>query len=247
MRGGNSPSGKLKKRAFMNIKGIHKTSLIDFPGRISSVFFTGGCNLRCGYCHNPELACNSGCLRSYSNDEALGFLRKRRGLIDGVTISGGEPTISGNLESFISAVKEMSMAVKIDTNGLNPAAVSRLVENGLIDYVAIDIKTSPQKYDFVVGRHVDFSRVVETVGIVRSSGLEYELRTTCIPRYVTLEDFGSIGETLGRVKRYFLQQFVPDVTLDESFHDLLPYPVETLRVFREYVSTFAELCELRGV
>ncbi len=231
----------------MNIKGIHKTSLIDFPGRISSVFFTGGCNLRCGYCHNPELACNSGCLRSYSNDEALGFIKKRRGIIDGVTISGGEPTISGNRESFIGAVKEMSVAVKIDTNGLNPAVVARLADRGLVDYVAIDIKTSPKKYDFVVGRHVDFSRVAETVGIIKNSGIEYELRTTCIPGYVTLEDFGSIGAALGRVKRYFLQQFVPDVTLDESFHDLRPYAVETLHGFRAYVATFADLCELRGV
>jgi len=231
----------------MNIKGIHKTSLIDFPGRICSVFFTGGCNLRCGYCHNPELACNSACLHSYSNEEALRFLKKRRGLIDGVTISGGEPTISYNLESFVSSIKEMSMAVKLDTNGLNPGAVSRLVERGLVDYVAIDIKTSPQKYDFVVGRHVDFSRVLETVGIIKSSVLDYELRTTCIPQYVTLEDFGSIGRMLGRVKRYFLQQFVPDVTLDESFHDLEPYPLKTLQSFRDYVSTFADRCELRGV
>ncbi|HSV96648.1 MAG TPA: anaerobic ribonucleoside-triphosphate reductase activating protein [Spirochaetota bacterium] len=231
----------------MNIKGIHKTSLIDFPGRICSVFFTGGCNLRCGYCHNPELACNSGSLRLYSNDEALGFIKKRRGFIDGVTISGGEPTISRNLESFIGAVKEMSMAVKIDTNGLNPEVVARLVDKALVDYIAIDIKTSPQKYDFVVGRQVDFSRVIETVETVKSSGLEYELRTTCIPKYVKLEDFGSIGAALGRVKRYYLQQFVADVTLDESFHNLKPYPVETLYGFREYVATFADLCELRGV
>ncbi len=231
----------------MNIRGIHRTSLIDYPGRISSVIFTGGCNLRCGYCHNPELACNSCELERYSNEETLGMLEKRRGLIDGITISGGEPTIAKNITTFISSLKGMDLAVKLDTNGLNPGVVRGLVRDRLVDYVAIDIKTAPEKYEFVTGIKVDFDRIAETVDVVRDAGIEYELRTTCIPYYVTLEDFKSIRLAVGHVKRYFLQQFVNDVTLDSSLGSMRPYTPGVLQGFKKYVDTFADLCEIRGV
>ena len=113
------------KRPHMNIRGIYKTSLIDFPGKISAVLFTGGCNLRCRYCHNPDLACNWQGLELSSNEEAIDLLRKRKNLIDGVTISGGEPTLSKNIDSFIEKIKELRLAVKLDSNGLQPEVISR--------------------------------------------------------------------------------------------------------------------------
>lgn len=231
----------------MNIKGIHKTSLIDYPGKISSVIFTGGCNLRCGYCHNPDLACNSCNLQSYSNDDALSFIQKRRKLIDGITISGGEPTLARNIDRFILSVKSLSLSVKIDTNGLNPGVIRRLIDHGLVDYVAVDIKTSPEKYPFLTGKPVDFQRIVETVNIVRDSGIEHEMRTTCIPDYVTLQDFAGIKRAIGQVDRYYLQQFVNTVTLDESFNHYTPYPAATLYEFKKYIETFARICEIRGL
>lgn len=230
----------------MNIKGIHKTSLIDYPGKICSILFTGGCNLRCKYCHNPDLACNKN-LTTLSNEEALSFIRKRKELIDGISISGGEPTLAKNITDFISSVKDISLAVKIDTNGLNPDVIEKLLKRDLLDYVAIDIKTSPEKYEFLTNRKIDFSHIKETVDLVRDSGVDYELRTTCIPHFVTLEDFWSISREIGHVKQYYLQQFVNEKTLDPSFASYQPYPPQVLISFREYVKTFADICELRGI
>ena len=231
----------------MNIRGIYKTSLIDFPGKISSVLFTGGCNLRCGYCHNPKLACNSCDLMHYSNDEALGILQKRRGLIEAVTISGGEPTIAKNILQFIGRLKGMGLSIKIDTNGLNPQVIRALVDEAMVDYVAIDVKTSPEKYESLSGKKIDFSKIFETIDCVRTSGMEYEIRTTCLPRFVTLDDFASIRSAIGLVNRYYLQQFVNTVTLDDSFNRIQPYPLETLLEFKNFVSAFARICEIRGM
>lgn len=232
----------------MNIRGIHKTSLIDFPGRISTVLFTGGCNLRCRYCHNPGLVCGWDDLRLTSNEEVIEILKKRIHVIDGVTISGGEPTLSRGILPFLEQVKALSLEVKIDTNGLNPAALRRIIEGRLVDYVAIDLKTSPGKYQDLTGAAVDFSAIRESIDLVRDSGTSYEIRTTCVPGYVTLEDFELIRAAIGRVARYALQQFNPGVPLiDHSCEDIEPYPIETLQRFRELVLTFADECEIRGL
>ena len=138
----------------MNIRGIYKTSLLDFPGRICTVLFSGGCNLRCGFCHNPDLARNSSELPHYSNEEALSFIAKRKKLIDGVTLSGGEPTLAAGLELICGEIQSMGLEVKLDTNGFNPRVLASLLDQKLVDFVAIDIKTSPQKYPRVTGADV---------------------------------------------------------------------------------------------
>lgn len=231
----------------MNIKGIHKTSLIDYPGKISSIFFSGGCNMKCRYCHNPELACNSSSLPTMRNEEAIAFVRGRRGLVDSVSITGGEPTLSRNLDAFIGKLRELGISVKLDTNGLNPEVIERLLAEHLLDYVAIDIKTSPGKYGDLTGRFDAFPLIRRTVDAVRSANVDYEIRTTCIPQYVTLEDLRAIRDEIGFVKRYYLQQFVNEVTLDESFQDCEPYAPAVLSGFREFVRTFSEKCEIRGI
>lgn len=232
----------------MNIRGIYKTSLIDYPGRICTVLFCGGCNLRCRFCHNPDLACNKPHLERTTNEEALAFLHKRRGLIDGVTISGGEPTISKNIMQFISKVKNFSLEVKLDTNGLNPAAVEALVKDNLLDYAAVDVKTSPEKYEELAGQRIDFRNIIETIDILKNSGIDYELRTTCIPSYVTIDDLARIGKLVGRVKRYYLQQFTTHVPLlDQTIQMLEPYPVNILHEFRECVSSFSDFTDIRGI
>ena len=232
----------------MNIRGIYKTSLIDFPGKISTVLFSGGCNLRCRFCHNPDLACNWQNLEYSSNEEALDLITKRKRVIDGVTISGGEPTLSRNIDSFIERIKAMNLAVKLDSNGLRPDVVSRLVAKKLVDYVAVDIKTSPKKYRSLTDSTADFGTIVECIEILKLSGIDYEVRTTCVPGYVTLEDLAGIRDAIGRVRAYHLQQFRRDAhLLDPLWETITPYPRETLIAFREFVLTFADRCELRGL
>lgn len=232
----------------MNIRGIYKTSLIDYPGKISAVLFTGGCNLRCRYCHNPDLAGNWQEMAHSSNEDTIDLLRKRKNIIDGVTISGGEPTLSKNLFSFVEKVKELQLAVKLDSNGLQPEVLKNLISRNLIDYAAIDIKTSPEKYRIMTNSDVDFSRIAESITILRSSGVDYEVRTTCVPVYVTMGDLASIRDTIGRVKNYFLQQFQREARLlDRSWEVIEPYPAETLRQFRDFVLSFADRCEIRGL
>ncbi len=231
----------------MNIRGILKTSLIDYPGKICSVIFTGGCNLRCGYCHNPDLACNCRDLPLSSNEEVLGFISKRKNLIDGVTITGGEPTLSRNLDSFLEKVKSIGLSVKLDSNGLKPDVLRRILARGLIDYAAIDIKTSPEKYSRLAGTDVDFSLIIESIDAIRGGGIDYEARTTCVPGFVTGDDLDTIGTLIGRVRNYHLQQFRSDTPLlDHSLMQVDPYPEETLLRFREAVLAFADRCEIRG-
>lgn len=232
----------------MNIRGIDKTSLIDFPGRICTILFCGGCNLLCGFCHNPELVRNSHELTHISNEDALAFLTKRLKLIDGVTLSGGEPTLSHSLLPFVASIKTLPLQVKLDTNGLNPRAVKNCIDEGLLDYVALDIKTSPEKYEVLTGVPVDFSRIITTLEILKSSGIDYEVRTTCVPGFAGLEDFRKIMKTVGNVKRYYLQQFISRVPLlDESFMSLQPYPIHILKTIRDFVSDFTDVCEVRGI
>jgi len=232
----------------MNIRGIYKTSLIDFPGRICTVLFTGGCNLRCGYCHNPDLVAEARGLERISDEEALALIQKRKNLIDGVTITGGEPTLSTRIDSFLAQIKDLGLAVKLDTNGLRPFVLARCIEQKLIDYAAIDIKTSPGKYPSVTNRDVDFGLIAESVDILRTGGIEYEVRTTCVPGHVTRDDLAEIRNAIGRVSTYYLQQFQRDVPLlDPSWQAIEPYPAETLLGFREFVSSFSDRCEVRGI
>ncbi|MGL4369846.1 MAG: anaerobic ribonucleoside-triphosphate reductase activating protein [Spirochaetota bacterium] len=231
----------------MNVKGIYRSSLIDYPGVISAVIFTGGCNLRCRFCHNPELAIDSSDIETVSDADILSFLSTRKRLLDGVVISGGEPTMRENLPLFCESLKSLGFKVKLDTNGSAPEKVGTLLSQGLVDYVALDMKTSPDKYKDVTCSGISFDSVMETLTVIRNAGVDYELRTTCAPGCVTMDDFRIIQEKTGRVKKYFLQQFRNENTLDCSLSDTIPYSKEEMYSFREYVATFSDLCELRGV
>jgi pyruvate formate lyase activating enzyme len=231
----------------MKIKGIQKTSLVDYPGRLSSVLFFGGCNFSCGYCHNPELVCNGNNLSSFPASDVLNLLNDRRSLIDCVVITGGEPTLYKELTSFLEKIKEIPLFIKIDTNGSNPDVIEKLLTKSLPDYIAIDIKTSRQKYKIAAGVNIDFNKIIRTIELVKESGIDYEVRTTCVPSYVTLDDFISIKNAIGNVKKYFLQQFVNSNTLDPALQKCSPYPDCVLYEFKEYVKSFAEFCGIRGI
>ncbi len=232
----------------MNIRGLYKTSLIDYPGKISAVVFTGGCNLKCGFCHNPDLVLNHNKLQEISIDDIISFLKKRYPIIDALVITGGEPTLSPNIEKFSKEIKSLGISIKIDTNGLKPEIISSLIKNKLIDYVALDIKTSPEKYETATGAKPDFTKILETLKILTGSGIQYEVRTTCIPGLVTEKDITEIGEAVGHLDKYYLQQFFPDKPLiDESFRKLTPYTTDVLHKFKEAASSFSTFTGLRGI
>jgi pyruvate formate lyase activating enzyme len=230
----------------MEIKGLRKTSLVDYPGKLCTVIFFGGCNFLCGFCQNQDLVIGSGKLDSYPVEEVLELLKERSSLIDSVVITGGEPTISNEIELFLKKIKEIPLLIKIDTNGSNPEIIKKFLDEKLIDYAAIDVKTSPEKYSLAAGVNTDFDVIKETINLVKKSGIDYELRTTCVPSFITLNDFKSIEKETGRVKKYYLQQFVNRATLDPSFQNYKPYSVAELNEFRDYVKTFADICEVRG-
>ena len=231
----------------MNIRGIYKTSLINFPGRICTVLFTGKCNLRCRYCYNPELVADSGELEHYSADYILSFIEKRKKLIGAVTLSGGEPTIDPDVESFIEKLKAAKLAVKLDTNALNPAVIERLVSQKLIDYAAVDIKTSPEKYSALTGAQVDFYLIKKTIELLTYSNIDMEIRTTCVPGFAEPDDLEQIGRAIGHVSAYYIQQFIPsDKLLDKTMSSLKPYPPSHLQELADYVKTFSDTCRVRG-
>jgi len=232
----------------VNIKGIHKTSFVDFPGKISAVLFTGGCNLECGYCHNPALARNDQNLEVISGKDALEFLSRRKGLIDAVTLSGGEPTLQKDIQDFIESVKKIPLLVKLDTNGLKPEVVNLLLKKDLLDYVALDVKTSPAKYNTLTHREVDFSLIVKTLDSLRESGIDYEVRTTCVPGFCDEQDLREIGNAIGHVRRYVLQQFVSSVDmLDNSMRNIDPYPSRYLEKLCTVSLDFADESLVRGI
>lgn len=232
----------------MNIRGLFKTSLVDYPGKVSAVIFTGGCNLRCGYCHNPDLALNSPELEKIEESEVFSFLEKRKSLLDGITVSGGEPALDSGLIPFLEKVRSIGLSIKLDTNGFFPHVITECAERKLIDYAALDVKTSPEKYPSLTGRPVIFKDVLSTLNVLRDLSIDYEIRTTCVPGFVTVSDIHKIGSAIGRVKRYYLQQFVNrNVLIDSGIRDLVPYTVAYLRELQSGAEKFSEYCSIRGI
>lgn len=191
----------------MRIGGFQKNSMIDFPGLISSVIFTAGCNFFCPYCHNPDLVgrVKPGGGESIDEGEVFSFLKKRRGLIDGVVITGGEPTLQPDLERFMVKVKELGFSVKLDTNGTRPEKVKAFIQRGIVDYVAMDIKTSLEGYHLVAGDGFDARTVAATIAIIMEQAPDYEFRTTCVKPLVDQQKMDKIGAMIKGARRYILQ------------------------------------------
>jgi len=194
----------------MRICGLQKLAMVDFPGKIAATVFTGGCNLRCPWCHNAllvtRLAENP---ERHSEAEVLDFLEKRRGLLEGVVLSGGEPLLQSGAADFLQAVRELGYAVKLDTNGCFPQALVDILERRLVDYVAMDIKNCREKYARTCGLEtLDLAPIDESIRLLRESGVDFEFRTTVVRELHTLEDMAAIGAWLGETPRYFLQRFV---------------------------------------
>ena len=217
----------------MLIGGLQKTSLLDFPGKISAIVFTAGCNFRCGYCHNPELIHPVTTVK-----DIFEFLNTRRGKLDGVVITGGEPCLQKDLPEFIKKIKFMDFAVKLDTNGSFPQMLDAVLP--YLDYVAMDIKAPLSKYSNIVNTEIDTNKILKSINILKNSHLDYEFRTTVLRSQLSYKDFEEIGRLIQNAPRYFLQKFVSSKILDTSLQNEKTYSdsefEEIKKILTPYIS-----------
>jgi pyruvate formate lyase activating enzyme len=228
------------------VKGMQKTSLIDYPGKICSILFLAGCNFRCGFCQNPDLITDTGSLPSMPESEIFDFLSSRKKWIDGVCITGGEPCLYKDLPDFVRKIKETGLLVKLDTNGTAPGMLEYLVKNKLVDYIAMDIKASPERYEKVAGAEMEIKDIEKSIELIKNSGIEYEFRTTVVPGLFDKEEALKIGKWLKGSKRYFIQQFRPDTVLDGKFKAVKPFSEAELKEFAGLLRPFFEKVEVRN-
>lgn len=189
----------------MRIAGLVKSSLIDYPAMIAAVVFTPGCNLRCSYCHNPELLDADSAASGRTQEEILAWLETRRGLLDAVVVSGGEPTLQPGLAEFMAKTRALGYLVKLDTNGTQPEVLASLIGNGVLDYVAMDVKAPAEKYDAICGVRVDPDSLEASTHLLLSGRVDYEFRTTVVPQ-LTRSDVIAIGRRIKGARMYALQQ-----------------------------------------
>lgn len=201
----------------MRIDGLQKMTLLDFPGKVACTVFTGGCNFRCPFCHNALLVTELPENPDYTVDEILSFLKKRAGLLDGVAITGGEPLMNPDIADFIKQIRDLGYSVKLDTNGSYPDRLKSIVGEGIVDYVAMDIKNCKEKYAETVGlKSYDLSKIEESVDFLKTNAVDYEFRTTVVKEFHTVEDIRKAAEWIKGAKRYFLQNFVDSGNLIDS-------------------------------
>ena len=235
-----------KEEKFMNIQGLQKLTLLDYPGKVACTLFTGGCNFRCPYCHNAGLVIQSSQAAVISEEEVLAFLKKRQGLLDGVCISGGEPLLHHDIGDFIQKVKSLGYLVKLDTNGSMPDFLRGLVEEKSVDYVAMDIKNSRQKYGYTIGvPEYDTSLIEQSVEYLKKSSIPYEFRTTVVREFHQREDFIHIGKWLSGDSPYYLQGFVDSGDLIQS--GLHGYDAIRMQQALEIVKEYLPRAQLRGI
>ena len=229
----------------MHIHGLQKLSMVDFPDKIAATVFTGGCNLRCPFCHNALLVTRLAESPRIDTEEILRFLRSRKGLLDAVVLTGGEPLLQADAADFLAQVKDMGFAVKLDTNGCYPQALERILESGSVDYVAMDIKNSKEKYAVTVGLpEFDLSAVEASIQLLMTGNTDCEFRTTVCRELHTAEDIESIGRWIRGAKRYFLQNFEDSGNLiGNNFHG---FSEAEIRVLARRASPYVEYIGVRG-
>ncbi len=230
----------------MNFYGLQKLTLLDFPQKTACTLFTGGCNFRCPFCHNALLVTDLSKDDIIPEEEILAFLEKRRGLLDGVCVTGGEPLLYKELPDFLKKVKELGFAVKIDTNGSFPDRLKSIIDGGLCDYAAVDIKNSREKYRMTVGAcDFDFSPIEKTINILNGGSVPFEFRTTVTKEFHEISDIESIAQMIAPAKNYFLQQFKDSGNLIGE--GLSPHSPETLEKMAKAASKYIPNVQIRGI
>ena len=242
----------------MTIHGLSKTTLLDYPGHLACTVFTGRCNMRCPFCQNGELVLCPDSEPGIPEEDFFAFLESRKGRLEGVAITGGEPTVNADLVDFIKKIKARDLLVKLDSNGLKPDTIKYLIDNSLIDYVAMDIKSSKEGYPLACGiKNVDISAIEESVKLIMNSGIDYEFRTTVSRELHGEKEFRSIAEWIKGCKAYYLQSYRPSETIlshmmDDEFRAsfpnvFTPYKNEELKEICELLNSLGVNTSLRGI
>lgn len=230
----------------ISARGLQKLTLLDFPGMVCATVFLAGCNLRCPYCHNPDLVLGSPDLPCIPEEELLRFLESRRGFTDGVCVSGGEPTLDPGLPAFLARVRPLGFKTKLDTNGTRPDVLRRLLERGLVDYIAMDVKAPPDKYRRVTRSRVDPGTIEESIRLLQQSAIDHEFRTTVVPGLVSANDVEEVARWLQGPQRYVLQQYwPPGKTLDQSWKKPPPCPHSHLERLARRIAHLVARVEVR--
>ena len=230
----------------MIIGGLQKTSLIDFPGKVSCVCFVSGCNFRCPYCHNPDLVNHPG--KAFLDENSFfAFIRERQGFLDGVVLSGGEPTLQNDLPAFLSRIKREGYAVKLDTNGSRPRMIQDLVARRLVDYIAMDIKTDPSLYPLYMQREIDPDNIRSSIRLIMASDIPYEFRTTCVRPIVVAETVKTIVRLIQGCFLYVLQQFSRARVLQPDFFEnrQAGYGQEEMMQLKAFAEPWVQKCIVR--
>lgn len=237
----------------MIIGGLQKFTLIDFPGKLACTVFTLGCNFACKFCYNSQLVLPEKIKNQPRILEKLffNFLKERQGLLEGVCVSGGEPTLYQDLPDFLQKIKNLGFLVKLDTNGANPQMLKELIDKKLVDYVALDIKGPKEKYGYIIGvkekklKKEIIQKIEECIEILKEEKVDYEFRTTIVPILLKKEDILKIAKWLSPAKRYFLQNFKPERTIDPALSKIKPYSQDYLVSIQKSLIPFFEICQIR--
>jgi pyruvate formate lyase activating enzyme len=229
----------------MVIGGLQHFSLIDYPGVPCAVLFTRGCNFRCRYCHNPELVIPEQFGAELPLAEVYGFLRQRQGKLQAVCVTGGEPTLHPDLLDMLRKIKSMDYLVKLDTNGSRPEIVQQVLDDGLVDYVAMDIKAPLEDYQHITGTPVPPERLRQSIATIIGSGIDHEFRTTVVKSLSSEDDLRRIAHAIHGARRYYLQPFVSSKLVDPELEDHLSYSREELRMLAKELGTDVRYCGVR--
>ncbi len=230
----------------MQICGFNKTTLLDYPDHLACGIFLGGCNFCCPFCQNGTLVLSPGSQPSIPREEIIKHLKKRQGILEGICISGGEPTLAPDLLDFMTEIKELGYSIKLDTNGYRPDIVRAAMEQKLVDYIAMDIKSSPDEYPILCGKpNMDVGRIAETVTIIQTIGIKHEFRTTVVKPYHSTLTFESIGQWLKSHSPYYLQEFRDSEDVIQS--GLSAYSLEEMLHFKEILLPYLPNTLLRGI
>jgi pyruvate formate lyase activating enzyme len=231
----------------VQIGGLQKVTLIDYPGRLAATVFLTGCNFRCSFCYASELVLPEKIKNQpkISQKELFKFLKERKKLIEGVVLCGGEPAISKGLVPFIKKIKKMGFFIKLDTNGSDPELLKKLIEKKLVDYVAMDIKGPKEKYSKFSGVKVDIKKIQKSIDILKEGKVDYEFRSTIVPTLHKKEDVIEMAKWIRGAKRYYLQNFRPEKTIDPKFEKIKPYSQEFLLEIQKAIAPFFEVCQIR--
>lgn len=232
----------------IEVKGLIESSFLDWDGKIVSTIYLPKCNYRCPFCHNWELIETPEKFKTISNSEIDRLLLSNHDFLDGVCITGGEPTLYSGLCQYIDHLRDLGLKIKLDTNGTNPKMLEELIEEGSIDYIAMDLKGPlDERYERLTGVKTDLVSIKKSIDIIMSSGVDYEFRTTVVPTLIGAEDIKDISMSISNAKKYVLQQFVPNHARDEELRETEPYPKEILQEFQKIAKEYIKVVETRGL